>query len=220
MSHQYSQGRRCCLHNSSNTPCQVAPQADMFVAGVPCKPYSTQRAKRFDSGSVKGHRNHDTLFVEFLAWLDFHDPRSGILENVLGIDKPEDSGTKTRSASPLEMPLACLFVRIVFLLFIPFVISTSHFPSLITGRQFKVAGSCGELRMDEGQWLLCSAIQNGPGLLDSTAPSEACLSGSVEGCVRKPFFATFPVFSMSSLDRMGSNRLKVIPFSPTTVTSD
>ena len=55
-------------------------------AGLPCKPYSIQRAKRFAHGSVKKHDNYKTMFVDFFKWLDFHAPRAaekGCSENLL-----------------------------------------------------------------------------------------------------------------------------------------
>ena len=82
---------------------------DMFVAGVPCKPYSTQRAKRFAAGSVKRHHNFETTFSEFFDWLDVHDPRSGILENVLGMDEKMDTVDET---TPLQMPPGCTRLRV------------------------------------------------------------------------------------------------------------
>lgn len=77
---------------------------DVFVAGVPCKPYSLQRSKRFESGSVKNHEAFDTTFTVFFDWLDFTNPKSGIVEHVLGLDHPED---KHSSVTPLDRFLAC-----------------------------------------------------------------------------------------------------------------
>lgn len=75
--------------------------ADLFVAGIPCKPYSRQRAKRFQSGSVKSHASHDTLFQDFCPWLDAHIPKCGIFENVRGMEDPMEVGS-------MDTPLSLL----------------------------------------------------------------------------------------------------------------
>ena len=83
---------------------------DVFVAGVPCKPYSLQRSKRFATGSVKNHEAFDTTFVEFFKWLDIHDPRSGLLENVMGLDQPEDRSSDT---TPLDLLLEFQYLHLL-----------------------------------------------------------------------------------------------------------
>jgi len=98
---QYCQSENqngCCDREASTT------SSDVFVAGVPCKPYSLQRSKRFENGSVKSHEAFHTTFSEFFQWLDFHNPKSGLVENVLGLDHPED---KYSAVSPLDQFLAC-----------------------------------------------------------------------------------------------------------------
>lgn len=98
MDSQVAGGICCCLHSHTKGVgqvrgcrgvCKVDAGADVFVTGLPCKPYSTQRAKRYAHGSVKEHENYKTMFVDFFNWLDVHDPKSGIVENVRGLDKPE-----------------------------------------------------------------------------------------------------------------------------------
>eukprot|EP00438_Fugacium_kawagutii_P036808 Skav204462 [mRNA] locus=scaffold3437:19911:20438:+ [translate_table: standard] len=96
------QGHLGKLHHNMESQ-TMAPEEDIeiFVAGIPCKPYSMQRAKRFEHGNVKSHASHATLFDEFCPWLDAHDPVLGIFENVDGLDVKYDASTKE---TPLEMP--------------------------------------------------------------------------------------------------------------------
>lgn len=89
----------------------IPKRADLFVAGLPCKPYSLQRAKRFALGSVKGHSAYDLAFGEFAEWLNVHNSKSGVFENVMGMDMGEDSADES---TPLRRtPLAfCTFVSL------------------------------------------------------------------------------------------------------------
>lgn len=91
------------LHGSMASQILAPPEehVEVFVAGIPCKPYSTQRAKRFEPGNVKSHVSHATLFDEFCPWLDSNDPVLGIFENVDGLDAKFDSRT---SKTPLDVP--------------------------------------------------------------------------------------------------------------------
>ena len=82
--------------------CAPKGDPDMCVAGVPCKPYSLQRAKRFNTGSVKNHMSFSTMFVDWIEWLDRYDPKTGILENVMGLDQPED---RFSTITPLDLLL-------------------------------------------------------------------------------------------------------------------
>ena len=74
--------------------------SDLFVAGIPCKPYSRARTKRFAFGSVKSHASHGTLFEDFCPWLDEHNPKTGLFENVRGLADKLDNST---DVTPLEM---------------------------------------------------------------------------------------------------------------------
>jgi site-specific DNA-cytosine methylase len=83
-------------------PCfSEEPVLDMFVAGLPCQPYSLQRVKHFCQGSVKSHKSYDTCFGQFFEWLDFHNPSCGVFENVKGFGEAEDHQGST---SPLDRP--------------------------------------------------------------------------------------------------------------------
>lgn len=88
-------GQTCLLCRSKGKCCVIPKRADLFVAGLPCKPYSLQRAKRFASGSVKGHSAYDLAFGEFAEWLNVHNPKSGVFENVMGMDMGEDSADES-----------------------------------------------------------------------------------------------------------------------------
>ena len=92
------------LHESMESQINDPEQGcDLFVAGIPCKPFSRQRVKRFQRGSVKSHASHGTLFEEFCPWLDEHDPKCGVFENVEGLDAKIDSSTEE---TPLQMSFA------------------------------------------------------------------------------------------------------------------
>ena len=75
------------------------PPSDLACFGSMCTPYSTQRCKRFASGSVKNHVHNDLTAKTLLKWLATFQPNAGVLENVSGWAMREDD---TTDASPLE----------------------------------------------------------------------------------------------------------------------
>ena len=81
-------GRRCA---TVGNPCY--PRADIFVAGISCRPFSTLRPGRFAPDSVEGHGDAG-LFNECLQHFEKNKPHAFILENVPGWDMRAASGSE------------------------------------------------------------------------------------------------------------------------------
>ena len=78
---------------------RVSEPVDFACCGTVCAPYSTQRCKRFASGSVMQHPD-ECLTAEYaLEWLYSFSPPAGIFENVLGWNMRTDDQDAT---SPLD----------------------------------------------------------------------------------------------------------------------
>jgi len=78
-----AQGGGFCVWHQQR--CRVPDaRSDLFVAGWPCQPHSTQNAKRFKPGGVSSHPMYSVgdMVVQHLAT---QNPRAAILENVMGI---------------------------------------------------------------------------------------------------------------------------------------
>ena len=75
-------GGHCTWHNGH---CMCPDEVeDIYVAGYPCQPHSTQNHKRFKAGAVQAHHLYDIgdVVVNHLA---VRTPRAFILENVPGL---------------------------------------------------------------------------------------------------------------------------------------
>ena len=102
-------GFPCLLHQGDqqaeaellrNGVCQCL-QCDLAITGSSCKPYSQQRAKRFQDGSVKAHKDNQLTEHDLLDWIAVHRPSMGICENVEGWNMPED---RSDSSTPMRRP--------------------------------------------------------------------------------------------------------------------
>ena len=56
----------------------------LMVSGSPCDPFSTQRAKRFHSGSVVHHSLVDITLSDVISLYKKYEPEKGVLEQVWG----------------------------------------------------------------------------------------------------------------------------------------
>ena len=92
----------CSLHNN---PADCVRTASIAACGTVCAPYSTQRVKRFASGSVKNHADDALTSDGLVKWLAQLSPEAGVCENVMGWDKPFD---ETTSQTPLQMSFDCM----------------------------------------------------------------------------------------------------------------
>ena len=77
----------CRLHDAQSA-CSCHG-ATLGVSGTPCKPFSLQRAKRFQDGSVKSHPDFELTETHLVTWLTENCPETGFFENVRGWDVPE-----------------------------------------------------------------------------------------------------------------------------------
>jgi site-specific DNA-cytosine methylase len=95
----------CLLHpNSKRCDATCGEMVDFMLAGSPCDPYSRQRCKRFESGSVKTHCDFETTFTSVIKMFKKYCPKIGILEQVQGFQLPLDTTTRV---TPYEMLPAC-----------------------------------------------------------------------------------------------------------------
>ena len=74
---------------------------DLMIAGSPCDPFSTQRAKRFADGAVKCHSSYDTTMVSLVKMFKKYQPHTAVLEQVTGFMMPFESGSAER---PYDRP--------------------------------------------------------------------------------------------------------------------
>ena len=88
--------RACVCHPWSADGCCAAPEtADLGIMGAPCHPFSTQRAKRYVTGSVAQHPEYDVMCQQVIRWLEVFEPRVVVLEQVEGFDEPEDKNDES-----------------------------------------------------------------------------------------------------------------------------
>ena len=71
--------------------CNGHEDIDLGMLGTPCQPFSRQRVKRSQAGSVKGHGKYLTTFRDLIQFLKTFEPRTAVLEQVAGIDTPEST---------------------------------------------------------------------------------------------------------------------------------
>lgn len=92
---QLAGGNTCsiCQHRLlANFVGPCVPESDLrentsvqlMVSGSPCDPFSTQRAKRFRSGSVVQHSQVDITLSDVISLYRKYEPEKGILEQVWG----------------------------------------------------------------------------------------------------------------------------------------
>ena len=90
---QQTNNEPCELHPYSVGPCNAAPVTpDLAIAGSPCHQFSTQRAKRYQSGSVKAHREYSIMVDQITSWIQSHMAKAVVLEQVMGFTRPMASG--------------------------------------------------------------------------------------------------------------------------------
>ena len=84
----------CILHSRSHGDCDSCDSCDgdknihFGIAGAPCDPYSTQRSKRYSSGSVCSHSDFGVLNTSMLEFWQKYEPKTGIIEQVEGFNRP------------------------------------------------------------------------------------------------------------------------------------
>lgn len=98
------QNRNCpCLLHAGSNGCWKPQHIDLAVMGTPCDPFSEQRCKRYQDGTVKQHHLYKVTFEDALNLLTSKDsPNAVILEQVLGFAEPE---SQSESTSPLDRPV-------------------------------------------------------------------------------------------------------------------
>ena len=86
----------CLLHEKATTcGADTCGAADLAVVGTPCQPYSRQRVKRSEDGSVRAHKKYDATFKEFLDLLQSYEPKACVGEQVEGFTSPESAADPT-----------------------------------------------------------------------------------------------------------------------------
>ena len=91
---------KACLRHPFASGCDPSPvHVDVGICGTPCHPFSTQRAGRFEPGSVEAHHECDIALGQFIRWLARFQPSVQIFEQVMGFTMPF---TKGGSYTPLQ----------------------------------------------------------------------------------------------------------------------
>lgn len=67
---------------------------DLMVSGSPCDPFSVQRNKRWQDGSVNHHYQFDVTMKSVLDLYLKYEPAKGVLEQVMGFLMPFAAGAK------------------------------------------------------------------------------------------------------------------------------
>jgi site-specific DNA-cytosine methylase len=80
---------------------------DLFVAGTPCQPYSTQRSKRKTCGTDSHPQR--SMVNDFVDHLLFRQPRLAVFEQVTGFAQPE---SVANPETPLNMFLQVVNERL------------------------------------------------------------------------------------------------------------
>ena len=97
-----TESRPCTIHPYARQ-CESSPMpADVGICGTPCHPYSFQRVGRHRPGSVQGHAEFEVGMRTFLTWLEKHQPKAQIYEQVLGFCAPFHPNSTT---TPMDKPL-------------------------------------------------------------------------------------------------------------------
>ena len=84
----------CEICSPSEVPCTPSQEVDLLMSGSPCKPFSTQRAKRYVNGDVCEHTDFATTMGTVLDMYKSKEPKIGIFEQVMGFCKPIAAGSK------------------------------------------------------------------------------------------------------------------------------
>ena len=66
----------------------------MLLAGSPCDPFSTQRSKRYQQGSVMEHDLCGVTMNVVTALFSKFEPDVGLLEQVTGFEKPIEANSQ------------------------------------------------------------------------------------------------------------------------------
>ena len=96
---EQTQGKPCTLHKGS---CGCSMQVcDLCIFGTPCPPFSCQRVKRYQSGSVVDHPLAEITFRDAREMILFGH-RCVVMEQVAGFERPEEAGGGL--TTPLKRP--------------------------------------------------------------------------------------------------------------------
>ena len=97
-----------CLNHADRTEGCGHFEGSVAVCGTVCAPYSSQRAKRWQGGSIKAHPDHELTAETLVQWLYLLSPPCGVVENVMGWNMPTSTEDRT---TPLERCSAlCIFM--------------------------------------------------------------------------------------------------------------
>ncbi|CAK9112795.1 unnamed protein product [Durusdinium trenchii] len=89
---------QACLKHADSMACEMASCLDVWVSGTPCPPFSEQRPRRFNVGSVEAHPLYSVTFESAIDAVK-QGHKAYIFEQVKGFGKPYDMST---SETPLE----------------------------------------------------------------------------------------------------------------------
>ena len=99
----------CLLHSTRET-C-ASPPCDLCVMGPPCPPFSTQRVKRFSTGSVKNHPLYEVTFTYAKDVIAQGRHGTCVLEQVQGFDRAEAGEDLTPLRRPASRQSAASLVE-------------------------------------------------------------------------------------------------------------
>ena len=104
--------KACLRHPFAADGCDPCPvgrgNVDFAISGSPCHPFSMQRGNRFED--IVGHHEYDTTMSSLLDWALFFEPKSWVMEQVQGFDKP----FKKDDPDPTNTPYRRLAAQSVF----------------------------------------------------------------------------------------------------------
>ena len=96
-------GSACALHPACECRFSLDTDPDIAISGTPCPPFSTQRAKRTQEGSVKAHALFYVTDDVLPKWIAMAEPKFLVLEQVRGFGQHTDPSD---DSNPLERPAA------------------------------------------------------------------------------------------------------------------
>ena len=89
-----------CKNHPGSVCCNSIPETpDLYVAGTPCHPFSTQRSDRFQAGSVSNHHEFHVSMTDFADAMAKSEPVIAVAEQVLGFELPLEKGSTTTPKS-------------------------------------------------------------------------------------------------------------------------
>ena len=102
---QLNECAKCKLHPDAAEPCSViTPEHgwDLLVIGAECPPFSVQRPKRFQAGSVMGYKTAELSIGTVPDLLDAAEPSAFIMEQVEGFLKVISATDKSTGLQKLK----------------------------------------------------------------------------------------------------------------------